>query len=89
MFIVRFVMLKIIKMSKCYKPYIILLISCMLLGVSGLFAKIITLPAEVIITGRSLVAAAILFPFFYLQRSKVAIRSKRHMFCLQTMTWNL
>ncbi|RAP30330.1 hypothetical protein DID76_03415 [Candidatus Marinamargulisbacteria bacterium SCGC AG-414-C22] len=65
--------------TKC-KPYIILLASCMLLGVSGLFAKIITLPAEVIITGRSLVAVAILFPFFYLQRSKVAIRSKRHVF---------
>ncbi len=54
-------------------PAFILLTASMFLGLSGVFAKLISLPAQSIILGRSLVAICIFFPLIALTQTSLRV----------------
>lgn len=54
-------------------PAFILLTASMFLGLSGVFAKLISLPAKSIILGRSLVAICIFFPLIALTQTSLRV----------------
>lgn len=67
---------------KFEKSFMTLLTACMLLGTSSIFAKLIQLPADAIILGRSIIAISVLGSFVLIAKSTLKVEKKDRLFLL-------